>query len=245
MANDQTAQDIHGSEERYKVLLNLIPDLIFRMTRDGEFIEFVSGADESLAPPPEDFLNKNVRDIFSPELADLIVQSIETALESGSMVDLEYELSIPFDSDNIREFEARMVQSSGNEVLAIVRDVTERNRTTKTLLFQQQENARLDLMNQVALALSHHVRNAISPILIYAEQFSVDDPATAERLQAAALHEGAKISGIVSAIDAMATTGEMPTTDTWGMGSPDMLDLEPLIQRYLEARQSWSGNTGQ
>ena len=117
---------------------------------------------------------------------------------------------------------------------AIVRDITEWNQTASTLREHQSENARLELLNQIALALSHHVRNAVSPILIFADQYDPSDPASGERLKKASLEQGKLIAAIASAIDQMATSGEVPTTHAWGEDSPEMLDLEPLIQRYLE-----------
>ena len=234
MNDERMSQQVDARDSNYAALIDALPDLMFRLSRDGRYLDYVSGADEALALPPEQFLGKCVREVL-PDMADMIEQAIAETLATGSTVRFEYQIAVPMGSTNIRDCEARMVKSGDDEVLAIIRDVTEHVQMAITLLDQQSENGRLELLNQIALALSHHIRNAVSPILLYADQLDHSDPASGERLKKAALEQGRRIAAIASAIDQMVTTGEVPTTSAWGEDSPEMLDLEPLIERYLNS----------
>ncbi len=232
MIDQRSGLDSRTSDPTYAALIGALPDLMFRFSRDGRYLEYVGGDDTALALPPESFVGKFVRDTL-PDIGDNFDRAIVETLETDSTVYFEYEIAIPIGSTNIREFEARMVKSGDDEVLAIVRDVTERNQTAEALREHEADDTRQEMLNQISLALTHHLRNAVSPILIYAEQLNPSDPASGERLKNAALEQGQRIAAIASAIDQMARTGELPTTDAWGDESPEMLDLEPLIQRYL------------
>lgn|GEM_PF-4032992 len=230
MSNDLTAQ---GEGITDAALIDALPDLIFRLSRDGSFLDYVAGDDADLALPPEQFIGKHIREIYG-EMADMIEKAIAETLATGLTERFEYQIAVPMGSTNIRDYEARMVKSGDDEVLAIVRDITEWNKTAATLREHEANYARQELLNLISLALSHHLRNAVSPILIYADQLDHGDTESGERLKKAALEQGKRITAIASAIDQMARTGDVPTTDAWGEDSPEMLDLEPLIQRYLE-----------
>ena len=233
MIDDRAPQRDRERHSHYAALIDALPDIMFRFSREGRYLEYVGGADEALVVPPEVFVGKLLSEVL-PDIAETVLGKIAATLETRQTVYFEYEAAVPQGSTNIHEFEARMVVSGDDEVLAIVRDVTEQNRTAVALREQQVENTRLELMSQVSLALSHNIRNAVDPILIYAYQHDPNDPASCERLKMAAREQGQRIAAIVSAIDQLAISGEMPTTDAWGDDSPEMLDLEPLIRRYLE-----------
>jgi len=128
----------------------------------------------------------------------------------------------PFDRE---ELQARL--RVGVRVLELQEKLTGRER----------ENARLDLLAQASLALAHHLRNAVTPILGMADLFGMDaSQETGEGLRKVAAKEGRRIAAIVDALLEMTRTGQVPTVPYAGQDSKQMLDMEPLIQHYLEAR---------
>ena len=50
------------------------------------------------------------------------------ALQTEDIQIFEYQLPVPLQSQNMRDYEARIVASGKDEVVAIVRDITERKR---------------------------------------------------------------------------------------------------------------------
>ncbi|MFX1506422.1 MAG: PAS domain S-box protein, partial [Promethearchaeota archaeon] len=109
------------SEIRNQVILNAIPDLMFQINRDGKFIAY-SGARDELYTTPEEFLGKNVHDILPEDLAKQTLRYIEETLTTQEPQIFEYQLPV---KEALRQYECRMTKSGKDEVLSIVRDITE------------------------------------------------------------------------------------------------------------------------
>jgi len=114
---------LQESEARALAMLHAIPDLIFRMDREGTFLDFKAETKE-LYFQAETILGKRNRDVAPPAFADLIETKINVTLETGVLQRFEYKMSVP--GKGVRDYEARMTVSGKNEVTAIVRDVTDR-----------------------------------------------------------------------------------------------------------------------
>ncbi len=98
------------------------------------------------------------------------------------------------------------------------------------------ENARLDMLAQVTCAMAHHIRNAITPIIGMAELLDVEKAPEGASLKRIALQEGNRTAAIIEALLEMSESGVAPTVPYAGHRTKQMLDLEPLIQQYMERR---------
>jgi len=121
---------LRESESKSRALLNAIPDLMFQMNKDGTFLNY-KGARKDLYVDPELFLGKKIHDVMPPEIADLTMKHMEQALLSGDIQVYEYHLTF---GDELRYFESRMVASKEDEVLTIIRDISERKLTEEDLI---------------------------------------------------------------------------------------------------------------
>ncbi|MDR3576612.1 MAG: diguanylate cyclase [Anaerolineaceae bacterium] len=121
---------LRESEARNTAILNAVPDLMFLVARSGEFLNYSSNAPDKFYIQPQDIIGKKISAIFPPETAELCSQYIQKTLDTETMQIFEYQLAL---EKGIRTFEARLVVSSPNEVLAIVRDVTERKQAEQAL----------------------------------------------------------------------------------------------------------------
>jgi hypothetical protein len=89
-----------------------------------------------LIVPPEEFLGKTVYEVLPPNLAQQIMDHLLSALETGEVQTFESQFS---HNGQQRDYEARLVVSrKDEEVLAIVRDVTER-KLLEAQFFQSQK----------------------------------------------------------------------------------------------------------
>ncbi|MCA1800944.1 MAG: PAS domain-containing protein [Rhodothermaceae bacterium] len=113
---------LRKSETRNKALLDALPDLIFRLSRDGTFLDAHASEPGDLLIPPEEIPGKHIRDILPDEAATLCLDHIEEVFRSGNRVIFEYELVI---DRSTRNYEARVVKSDNDEVLFVVRDITQ------------------------------------------------------------------------------------------------------------------------
>jgi PAS domain S-box-containing protein len=123
LARERSMQAVRESESRYRALLEAIPDLMFRMGRDGTYLD-LKGDRADLAAPPEKLLGAKAHDVLPPDVADKLVSGIGEALDTGRVITCDYKLIL----DGVeRTFEARIVRD-GDEAVLIVRDFTERDR---------------------------------------------------------------------------------------------------------------------
>jgi signal transduction histidine kinase len=164
LERDQLLVKNRARAERYGALLRAMPDLMFRIARDGRYLGFN-------APNPRDLLNRKVLgltiwDRLPRELADRIMAAAEQAFAGAGPQALEYELD--FDGET-RNYEGRVATAGDSEFLLIVREITDRKRQQRELeasrarIVEAQDDARRRLERNlhdgaqqrlVALALS-------------------------------------------------------------------------------------------
>ncbi|MGF1936789.1 MAG: PAS domain S-box protein [Nostoc sp. ChiQUE02] len=118
----QAEEKLQESEARYQAILDAIPDLMFRISRDGEYLDLKSeGANITLSR--EEIVGKNLQELLPSDVAAISQVAIAKTLDSGTLQTCEYHLPTPL---GVRDYEARLVVSGTDEVLAIVRDITDR-----------------------------------------------------------------------------------------------------------------------
>jgi PAS domain S-box-containing protein len=140
LENEQRVRALAESEARQRALLAALPDLMFRMSRDGVYLEY-RGNERDLAVSPEDLVGHHIDEVLPREAAEAIMRCV-SKVTPGNVQSVEYQLRIgPLN----RHFEARIVASADDEVLLIVRDISDRKRSEVQLRRLQDElRRRLD-----------------------------------------------------------------------------------------------------
>ncbi|MEO8290241.1 MAG: PAS domain-containing protein [Gaiellaceae bacterium] len=128
LARERTVQALRQSEGRYRALLDAVPDLMFRLDRDGTYLDF-KGHPNDLITPPEELLGSRAHDILPAEVADTIVAGVRSAIDTGRLVTGDYRISI---GGIDRDFEARIVKD-GDEAVLIAREFTQLKRLNAEL----------------------------------------------------------------------------------------------------------------
>ncbi|NJN59957.1 MAG: PAS domain S-box protein [Leptolyngbyaceae cyanobacterium SL_5_9] len=164
----RTEAAIRQSEARNRALVNAIPDLMFRISRDGTYLDCKAERDGDVLLPPSQLIGKTVYEVLPPELAQQRMHYVEQALETGKIQLFEYQLRLthnrasrlyrqltsdqptPSEASATRDYEARVVVSGEDEVLAIVRDITERKRVEHQLWASAERDR---LLGEIALRI--------------------------------------------------------------------------------------------
>jgi PAS domain-containing protein len=113
-----------------QALLNAIPDLLFRISSDGFYLQCQAAADYDLLVPPDRFLGKSVYDAMPVQVAHHFMDAVTTTLLTGQIQTLEYPLSI---HGTVRYYEARIASSGPDEVLAMIRNISDRKAAEEAL----------------------------------------------------------------------------------------------------------------
>jgi PAS domain S-box-containing protein len=117
-------------EAQHRALLDAIPDLMFRLSREGEYLE-LAGDVTRLAHPPEQVLGSTLGAILPEPVATAFQDAIGRALDTGELATTDYRLQTV--DGSLRDFEARIVPCAKDEVVAIVRDVTDLRQAMREL----------------------------------------------------------------------------------------------------------------
>lgn len=119
----RTEEFLRATEAKNEALLSAIPDLMICVRADGTVLECKAAKDIHLLIETSSLLNRKISEFLPPEIAEPGMYYIEQCLSTGELQTWEYQLEI---NGSLRECEARVVTCSETEVLAIIRDITER-----------------------------------------------------------------------------------------------------------------------
>lgn len=123
---EQAFLAMRESEARSRALVDAFPDTIYQLTRDGRIINFKGEDDFGQPFAPEHFVGRPVGPTLPPKAAPVMLEHIVRALETRQLQTFEYVAASPGGTD--RHFEARVAPCGPDEVVAIVRNVSERAR---------------------------------------------------------------------------------------------------------------------
>ncbi|MFB0515894.1 MAG: ATP-binding protein [Candidatus Neomarinimicrobiota bacterium] len=140
----QKAKALQESFSKYKAVAEAIPNMIFRLDKEGTFLEYVPAKGLDPYAPPAEFIGKNIRNVLPEEMASQSIKILQETLSTREAHVFEYPLKI---GDETRYYEARHVIYGEDEILGIVRDITERKQSEETLRVTDWE---LSIRNEIA-----------------------------------------------------------------------------------------------
>ena len=117
-------------DERHRATISALPDFLFRLDRQGRFLEANAPTGRTFMMPPEQFLNKTVSEILPEAVAQQTMSAIEALFSTGETQTHEYAMDI---DGRASVQEVRMVRCGRDEVLVLERDVTEQKRSVAAL----------------------------------------------------------------------------------------------------------------
>ncbi|MHA2119355.1 MAG: PAS domain-containing protein, partial [Candidatus Thorarchaeota archaeon] len=113
-----------SSEDKYRTIVDAMEDMIFVYDKNGNYSQYFASDKRLLIVPPEDFLGKNVKDVFSQELAESFLTCFDKVRLTREVERLDYMLTI---QGQILWFSASLtLHEDGESIVAVVRDITAR-----------------------------------------------------------------------------------------------------------------------
>lgn len=134
----QAERSLRHSEATNRALVAAIPDLLLRVDRHGTYLSNAIGANrlQELSGGTSDLVGRTVWDSLPPDLAQLRMQAIEKALATGKLQVYEQCLAL---HDQLICEEVRVAVMGEDEVLVMVRDISDRKRAEEALRLANEE----------------------------------------------------------------------------------------------------------
>jgi PAS domain S-box-containing protein len=185
---EATQARLEQSEQRMRALFEAHPDLIFRLDAAGTYLDFHSTDESLLVMPPEHFVGKTVHRVLSeeyaPGVADRFKGAIDEVIAGAEISTVNYTLELP---DGAHHFEARMAPITSDEVIAVVRDISDLHHSEQRRVEHERElvrqqaqleraslerelerASRIEAMGYLAATMAHDVNNLLGVINNYA-----------------------------------------------------------------------------
>lgn len=138
------------------------PDFHFRLESDGTVRDVLFHEPMSLPRPLPRIIGRPLHEAFDSPAPEALQKAIEEAASSGEIKTAEIQCRGDVDD---RFFEARVVPSAPGQLMAIVRDITDRKRWEKAAF----ESAKLSAMGRLAGGVAHEINNPLGIILGFAQ----------------------------------------------------------------------------
>jgi PAS domain S-box-containing protein len=150
---EQTKAQLHESEHRSRALISAMPDIIFRMSQEGIYLEFLASPNFNILGNLSEMVGSNVLDILPPQASQQRMKSVQQVIQTGSIQVYEQKLEI----DGITQIEeVRIVPYSETEVLGLVRNISDRKQAELALAQSEAQSSVIlsaipDLMFRVGI----------------------------------------------------------------------------------------------
>lgn len=118
-------------EHMLAATFEVIPDLFFLMKADGTIIDYHASNTVNLYVSPKDFIGKTMAEMLPSEVGDKFKSNIKKIITQGGVISFEYDLILPH---GVIYFEARITYlADNNQIIAIIRDITEQHEASETI----------------------------------------------------------------------------------------------------------------
>lgn len=117
--------EVRQKASELQTIFQAVPDLYFRLGEDGTILSYMAGRTSDLYAPLTAFLGKRFWDVLPQEVGGQLQDAFDRVLRTRALESIDYSLEVP---SGPKVFEARLMPLLENQVVVIVRDITDRRR---------------------------------------------------------------------------------------------------------------------
>jgi PAS domain S-box-containing protein len=125
-----SSQELLQANSEMRAVFQSIPDLLFRIDHQGTILDFKAGATNDLLLPARELFGKRIQDVPFKHIGDQFREAIQRVIRGNSTVSVDYSLTRQGEECS---YEARLVPLPENQIVVIIRNITERKRADEEL----------------------------------------------------------------------------------------------------------------
>jgi diguanylate cyclase (GGDEF)-like protein/PAS domain S-box-containing protein len=130
-ARKRAEEDISHRKTELETIFSSLPDIYFRMKKDGTIVDCLAQSISELYVEPASFIGKRMQEVIPPDIGCLYKEHMDIISKKGKPTSFEYELTV---NQKTRPYEARLHPlGDTGDVIALVRDITEQRNTDERL----------------------------------------------------------------------------------------------------------------
>jgi len=134
----QSFKELRRTNRELRAIFKAFPDLFLWVDEEGVITDVHSAGEEDLSPPEVKLLGRRIRDFPVAGVGSRFERAVERVRSHGDLVQFEY----VEEHDGVeRTYEARVLSLFREQVLLIVRNVTERKRAEAALAAEKEQLA--------------------------------------------------------------------------------------------------------
>jgi PAS domain S-box-containing protein len=132
-----SSQELLHANSEMRAVFQVIPDLLVRLAQDGTILDIKAGANSDFMFQRRNFFGKHIRDIPVQPIALEFQKAMDRVVKEKSLITIEYTLQL---HGQQCLYEARFVPLFEDQIVVIIRNITERKRAEAAI----QERLRLE-----------------------------------------------------------------------------------------------------
>ena len=144
-------ETIRLNENRNRIILSVLPDLLIRLDANGEILDYTTNPDHPLYLHRDMISGRKLSEIWPEDTVRKIVGDLEK--DGFKSPHLVHGFNLPFSA---RDYESRLLPISDTEVLIVIRDITDQARL---------DRMKSDFINRA----SHELRTPLTTALLMTE----------------------------------------------------------------------------
>lgn len=160
--------ELEESKRYLATLIESIPDLLFRIDHDGKILDYKSNDGSSISIHKDgSLIGHNYLKLIPKSVVELHNLCAAEALHSGKVVSYDFEIKMPPEKSLF--YETRIKSNAADELILIVRDVTERKNAEREIRKQKE----LLSFSHKLSKIGHYTLNLEKNALFWSEELCV------------------------------------------------------------------------